>query len=308
MADRDDDDDVPPPPIRRGRSREMWLGFFVLVALVGGLGVLFTMTDPAFFRGRYIVSTELENAGGIRKGDAVRLKGVVIGRILSFTIDLKNERVAMRIEIEGEYQVPKDSSMEIRAKNVYGEMAADILPGASTEMLKTGDFIPGRLVPSLLEGGAIAEKVNDITERAKKLLSDKTTQGIEQSTVEMQALLKELGGMANEQRKELSALSKSLRKSAEGIEGAATRPELQSAIKRMDELTLRMDEVAASFKRSSSSLEVVSARIERGEGTLGKLTKDEALYKNLNEAVENMNKLVVDIREHPKRYVKLSFF
>ncbi len=49
-------------------------------------------------------------------------------------------------------------------------------------------------------------------------------------------------------------------------------------------------------------------RIDRGEGTLGKLTRDDKLYNNLNEAAVNFSKLTEDIRKQPKRYLKLSFF
>ena len=143
MAERDDDD--APVPAPRGRGRQLWVGVFVLVALFGGLGVLFTMTDPAMFRGRIIVGTVVEDAGGIRKGDPVRMKGVVIGRVVGFKIDLQKSNVNMKIEIEGEYSVPRDSTIEVKSKNIYGEMTADVLPGTSAEPLKSGDVLPGHL-------------------------------------------------------------------------------------------------------------------------------------------------------------------
>jgi phospholipid/cholesterol/gamma-HCH transport system substrate-binding protein len=52
-----------------------------------------------------------------------------------------------------------------------------------------------------------------------------------------------------------------------------------------------------------------------GEGSLGKLSKDEALYTSLHKTVENLNgastdlrELLVDLKKNPKRYVKLSLF
>ena len=82
-----------------------------------------------------------------------------------------------------------------------------------------------------------------------------------------------------------------------------------------DALTERMDGVMNGLDRSSHSMEVVMARIERGEGTLGKLTKDDELYVNASEAAANLKKaaaemarLTEDIRLNPKKYVKLSLF
>jgi phospholipid/cholesterol/gamma-HCH transport system substrate-binding protein len=308
MAERDD---APPVPTRRGVAREVWVGLFVLVGFLSGLILLFALTDPAMFRGRYFVHTQVEDAGGIRKSDPVRMVGVVIGRVLSFKLDPQSGKVAMRLEVESEYKVPKDSRLEIRSKNFWGEMVAEIIPGTSTEYLQNGDSLPGKLAAGMLSGEGteeIAKKAQEAVDRMNRMLSDQAIKSVEASTVELSALLKELGGIAGEQRGELLAISKSLRKSAAGIEGAATRPELQEAIKKTDALMVRLDDVSQSLGRSSRSLETVMARVEKGEGSLGKLLKDEELYKNLNTTVENVNKLVVDLREHPRRYLKMSLF
>jgi phospholipid/cholesterol/gamma-HCH transport system substrate-binding protein len=49
-------------------------------------------------------------------------------------------------------------------------------------------------------------------------------------------------------------------------------------------------------------------RMERGEGTLGKLSKDDSLYNNLNSAVTNLSQLTNDIRANPKKYLSVSVF
>ena len=57
------------------------------------------------------------------------------------------------------------------------------------------------------------------------------------------------------------------------------------------------------------------ARVERGEGSLGKLTKDDQLYVNaaeaaasLNKAADELTQLTADIRKQPKKYLKFSVF
>jgi phospholipid/cholesterol/gamma-HCH transport system substrate-binding protein len=307
MADHNDD--APAAPPARGRGREVWIGLFVLVALIAGLGLLFSLTDPAMFRGRYFINTVVQDAGGIRKNDPVRMVGVVIGRVLNFKLDTQNRTVAMRLEIEDEYRIPKDSRLEIRSKNVWGEMVAEVVPGKDTEILHNNDNIQGQLQGDMMEEAKkLAPSAEEILDRMKKVLSDPMIGNVNGSAAELHGLLKELNGIALEQRGELLALSKSLHKSAAGIESAATRPELKEAIKKTDALMTRLDGVTQSLDRSTGALERVMGRVEKGEGSLGLLLKDESLYKNLNTAVLNMDKLVVDLREHPRRYVKMSLF
>jgi len=57
-----------------------------------------------------------------------------------------------------------------------------------------------------------------------------------------------------------------------------------------------------------ASLDKVLAKIERGDGTLGKLMNDKALYANLNSASRELDLLLQDFRLNPKRYVNVSVF
>jgi len=52
----------------------------------------------------------------------------------------------------------------------------------------------------------------------------------------------------------------------------------------------------------------MTSRVERGEGTLGKLVNDEQLYAELNDSIQSFKALVEDIKAHPKRYLKFSLF
>ena len=55
-------------------------------------------------------------------------------------------------------------------------------------------------------------------------------------------------------------------------------------------------------------LNQVISGINNGEGSLGKLAKDEELYNNLNKTSQNLNSLILDLKENPKRYINISVF
>src|SRR5881397_2977537 len=124
-----DEEDVPPPPVTRGRDRAFWVGVFVIFGILAVLLSLFTFTDAALFRGRYIVTTYVPDAGGIRRGDPVQLRGVNIGRVQRFRIS--HDQVAVRLEIEGEYKIPADSKVMLKSAGIVGGTVADIIPGVS---------------------------------------------------------------------------------------------------------------------------------------------------------------------------------
>lgn len=309
-----DDKPLPPAPVKRGWDREVMVGLFVIAGFGATLTALFTLTDAATFRGRYVVTTVVKDAAGIRKGDPVLMRGVNIGRVQRFDID--KDKVAVRLEVEGEYRIPKDSRVEIKGQGLLGSMVAEVVPGTQTEVLRAGDVIPGGV------GTGMFDKVNDLSASADKalgrvqaLLSDATVKNIEASSSEMDSLLKELRAIAAEQRGELKKLTGNLRQASEGLQKATAGPELEQSVKRLDSITRQLDDVTASFGRSSKSAEALLARIDRGEGALGKLSKDDALYVNANEAMmsfskaaQEVAKLTEDLRRQPKRYLNLSLF
>jgi phospholipid/cholesterol/gamma-HCH transport system substrate-binding protein len=309
-----------PKPVRR-RESAAWVGLFLIVGILAVLGTLFVMTEPAMFRGRYIIFTNVSNAGGMRRGDAVQMRGVPIGRVM--TLQISQEGVRIQMEIEGEYKIPRDSHVEIKSGGLMAGMVVDVVPGTSAEYVKAGEVLPGVSGQGM---GDITSNLNaqisKVLERAQALLSEQTVTNVRDSSGELAQLLRQLNTTVGEQRKQLNTLTASLQRSSAGLErvtaGAekiTAGPELERSVKRIDEMTARMSEVSTSLDRSSKQVESIIARMDRGEGTLGKLSRDPALYDNLtqaahniNQASVNVNKLTEEIRRNPKKYLKLSVF
>jgi phospholipid/cholesterol/gamma-HCH transport system substrate-binding protein len=293
-------------PPHTGR-REVWVGLFVLAGMIAVLVALFTLTDVSTLRSRYNVTTVVQDAGGVRKGDPVQMRGVNIGRVRRF--EMVPGGVSLRLELDKEYPVPVDSRIVLRSLGLLGGTVAEVIPGESREVLRRGETLPGASDPGAFEAAAgLGVRADTVLTRVQALLSPRTVSAVGTSALEMQTLLSDLSAVAAEQRRELAALSTSLRRSAAGVERATTGPELERSIAHVDSLTARLNQTTASLEQSSASLQIILARIERGEGTLGKLTRDDSLYVNLNRAAANLNALAEDIRRDPKRYLSVSVF
>jgi phospholipid/cholesterol/gamma-HCH transport system substrate-binding protein len=293
---------------RRSANREVRVGIFVLVGLAAFLTILFTMTDVGTFRGRYYANTVVESAGGMRRGDPVQMRGVTVGRVIDF--DIVPEGVGVRLEIYDEYDIPADSRAQVKSNGLLGGMVVDVVPGRSPERMSDGATLPGVAEGTdiMAQAAGIGSRADTALMRVNRLLSDQTIGSVGSSAEELQALLDELNGLATQQRGQLAALSASLRRSASNVETATTGLELQRSIQQVDALTAQMAQTTAGLTRTSASLQAVIGRLERGEGTLGKLTSDEQLYNNLNATVNNLNALITDIQQNPKKYIDVSVF
>jgi phospholipid/cholesterol/gamma-HCH transport system substrate-binding protein len=293
---------------RRTPRREAQVGLFVIVGVLSLLVILFQLTDPGMFRGRYNVIAVVDDAQGIRRGDAVQLQGVNIGRVRGFSMG--RDGVHVRLELQGRYRVPVDSRAELTQGGLLGDMVVAITPGRSEQALKDGDLIQvERAGEGLMSvAGGLAGRADTVMLRAQQLLSEGTVASMAAAARDLQVLVGEMAAMALEQRSQVAGLTASLQRSAAGLEASTTRPELARAIARTDSLTLRLAAASGSLEQASASLAALTSRVEGGEGTLGKLTADDELYRNLNEAVESLTALTTDIRENPRRYINVRVF
>ncbi|MEZ4414562.1 MAG: MlaD family protein [Gemmatimonadota bacterium] len=287
-------------------AHELRVGVFVLIGLISFMLVLFLMTDPASFRGRYMVMTLVDNAGGIRKGDPVQMKGVNIGRVHAF--EIQDSAVAITLEIEGEWEIPTDSRTRLASSGLLGGLTVEVVRGQASTLAREGAVLPGAA-----EGGDLMQTASQIGGQAeavlgqlREALSDNTVASVEASAIELKTLLETLTRVSRQQGDELARLTASLGRTAQGLE--ASTPEVQQTLAQADTAMQRLSATAATLEGASASLDTVLGRLARGEGSLGRLSVDDELYENLNRASIALQELLTDLREHPGRYLKISVF
>ncbi len=290
-------------------GREARVGVFVLIGLISFLAVLFLMTDPATLRGRYIIVTTVDNAGGIRRGDPVQMRGVNIGRIHGFEME-PGGKVAISLELNGEWDVPRGSHTRLAAAGVFGGRTMELIPGKGPGDVEPGDTIPGEGGSSGLMGSMdqLGDQASTVLERINAVLDQKTVSSVQGSATQLDTLLTQLSGTVREQRSTLKSLTESLNRSAQGLEKATTGPDAARAVARADSAMEVLTRTGENLDRASASLRALLDRMDRGEGTLGKLSTDDQLYVNLNKAAASLASLMADIQANPNRYINLSLF
>lgn len=293
---------------RNRRGTELRVGVFVLLGIAATLFALFLLTDPSTFRGRYRISTVVEDAGGIRSGDPVQMRGVNIGRVMSF--DMAPEGVRIVLEIEGKWEIPSDSRALLTSGGIFGGRTVEIAEGASPRGIPGGGEIPGETVEGLLDMPAeLGEDAQAALVQIQELLSRPTLEAIQGGARELQELLGHLSQLTEEQGVEIARLTASLNRSAAGLEEASGSGEdLARAVARADSALLTVNRTSEVVLEASEALQVVLQRMETGEGTLGQLSANPALYDSLMETLESVRRLTEDLRENPGRYVKIEIF
>jgi phospholipid/cholesterol/gamma-HCH transport system substrate-binding protein len=302
-------EEVVPP---QASKRQVRIGIFVLAGLIATVYLLFLLTNPGMFRGRYMVTTTVDDVMGLRKGDPVQMRGVNIGQVNDFAMGRTGEDVVIVLEVEGQWLIPQGSTTQLVQPGLMAPRTVEVLPGPGPGTIGEGDNMPGVAVRGLLDDTeSLGEKGQIALDAINDFLSDKNREAFSSSAEGLENLIGEVSNLVQSQRDNIDALMESLRQAADGVveaTGPGVRDDLASLMARGDSAMGRLNATSESIDGVVASLETILTRIQNGDGTLGQLWASDSLYTSLSETIESARLLFDDIRENPGRFVNLSIF
>ncbi len=125
------------------RNLEILVGFFVLLGLVALVFVALKAANLNSFSGgdNYALTARFDNIGGLKSRAPVRSAGVVVGRVTSIGLDPKTFQGVVTLEVQKQYEFPKDTSAKILTAGLLGDQYIGLEPGGDEKNLATGDTI-----------------------------------------------------------------------------------------------------------------------------------------------------------------------
>jgi phospholipid/cholesterol/gamma-HCH transport system substrate-binding protein len=122
---------------------DFWVGLFVVLGFVALLFLALKAGNMSSmsFQSTYAVKLKFDNIGGLKPRAPVKSAGVTVGRVDSIGFDQNTYQALVTIDIDKQYQFPKDSSAKILTSGLLGEQYIGLEPGGDDQMLKSGDTI-----------------------------------------------------------------------------------------------------------------------------------------------------------------------
>ena len=168
---------MPTPAVQR----ETRVGVFVILGISAVVFMLYLLTDPATFRGRYKVTTTVTDVMGLRKGDPIQMRGVPIGRVHDFNLEAQNEEVTVILEVEGKWRIPVGSRAQLVSTGIMDPRTVEIVPGPGPGEIGEGAVLPGSVAKSLFDDTeSLGGKGMEVLDQIAALLSDSTIQSVDE--------------------------------------------------------------------------------------------------------------------------------
>lgn len=286
------------------------LGALTILGVAVFFWGLYFLLGSTIARGGMDVVVKMPEGGGLKRGDRVIYQGVILGAVRD--IDLQPGRgVAIKARLNQQIPLPADTRAIVTG-DVFGAHNIQIVPGKALVKLEKGDTIEGEVAPALTdEAAGLASTARSVLSRADSMLSYEAIANIHATARSLPGSAEQLRATLVELRQASAALRGSARELRDAKTGAALKEageRLNAAIARIDGGAESITKAANSLNTSIVSLQSVFAKIDRGEGTLGRLVNDTSLYAQLNGAAREFRALAADIKANPKRYVDLRLF
>lgn len=295
------------------RRTEIEVGLTVLAAVGILLWGVTWLKEFQIQRSVRVWQVLFTQTGGLSTSDEVQVNGLKKGSVRA--VHLTGDGVIVDLALASEVTLTRDSRVTIRNIGLMGEkvIAVDLRStgGAWTEK----DTIPGGYDKGLPEVmGDVATTISAVTELTGKLATlvsatDKSGDlGATMKNVRLTS--EELRGTVTESHRSLRITLDNFAAASKTAKGLTTDREAQlskaigdfaSAAEKLDRLSDRLDSLRAVMQS-------VTAKVDRGDGTLGKLVNDRKLYTDVAATVDSMRALIIDVKKNPKRYFKVSVF
>ena len=297
------------------KSKLFWIGLFVSSGMILFLSAILYLTDDSIDT-EYRFSVIFENGMGVQTGSDVKMIGQQIGQVSNVRILDGRNGVVVELSINDKLGIfiPNNSTFQVKT-SIFGETHVQINPGEGNNYIETGELLTGEIPTEVYDIDPVVKDLSAFSRQLSSTLTDKEVKALQSIINNADSLLYEtknslkISSEINKIVNNLEIFSSELKSLSLNL-GEEFDPKLAKIDNIINELNKFSSELGPaseglkSFEQSMATLQLLINDLNDGKGSLGKLLKDESLYDNLNEVVDNTNELIIDVKDNPTKYVK----
>lgn len=300
-------------------SKEFKIGLFGLFSIVILYMGFHYLKGQDFFKNIKKYYVVYENIDGLTVSNSVFVKGLSVGRVGDITFQQKEGRIIVELDLDGDLILADSTVAYLRSESFLGGKAIELrIPDNLNKPHHAGDTLQSAVAMGILE--SITQKTLPVANDASTLLrkvgavldSFQTTEiHIKASVIELHNTILSTNALISENRKSLRASLDNIDKITSNLKQATAdlKPLLEGANGVIDSIqAANLAQTMAGIRESVGQLKLTLSNLNEGQGTMGKLLHDDSLYNRLNRSSADLDSLLVDLRNHPKRYVHFSIF
>jgi phospholipid/cholesterol/gamma-HCH transport system substrate-binding protein len=304
------------------KSNELKVGFLALLAfLILYFGFNFLKGNDVFSTAR-VYYVEYDNVDGLMVSNQVMVNGIEVGKVKKVEIlPEKANKILVTLRLSQDILIP-DKTVAVLSDGALlggkiirlrlegkGNLAEDSFLKGETEVGVTA-LLKERAIPVIANADSLLVSFRQISNKFDHTGTYLNTL-LKTSNETVSNINGSVNGIVADNKANIAQISSNMKTlSTDLIETEKQlRPLLTKFNTVADSLNaLKIGQTLKEVDATVISLKKIVQGLERGEGTAGKLIKNDSLYLGLNKTIVDLDKLLLDFRLQPKRYIGISVF
>ena len=300
-------------------SKEQKIGLFATTILIALYILINFLSGRDIFNKTNTYYAVYDNVEGLAVTGPIYIRGLKVGLVEAIEYNQADDHFVVKMRIKGSYALPRNSVAQIYSSDILGSKALRINIGNGSLHLQNRDTIQSATEIGLIS--LLTDEILPVKEQLSMLL------------ISLNETFANINEVLNEEAKGSIAKSlKNLENTLGYIESISSNleksnPEIDAFLSNLNSLSLEITESSRKLNRSldnigdiTDSLKVADIagtissfrdmveQIQNTEGSIGKLLHSDSLHSSLDSLIDDLNTLIRNINENPKKYIKISIF
>lgn len=297
--------------------KETKIGFILVLVIA------FFIWGFSFLKGRNLFTTHKQyyavfsNVGGLQKSSVVSTNGFKIGTVSDISFLPGNaSKILVEISVSRQFQIPKNSIIEIYSSDIMGTKAVNLIFSDSHEYAAAKDTLSSQVADDL--STLVSKQIIPLKEKAEHLivsidsvmqvvnhtLTPQTQQSVQRSIFALEQLIVTQKQKISEIMANIESITGNIKNNNQNITHITRNLSNISDSIAGSNLKKAIDQAGLALAQTNQIL----VKINGGKGTMGKLVNNDSLYNALSHSMVSLDSLLLDLKAHPKRYVHFSVF
>lgn len=300
-------------------TKEIKVGFLAVLGIMMSVFSYNYLKGINLFENNRKLTVKYEKVDGLSVSNPVTMNGFKIGKVQKINFNSKNTReLLVDIVIENDVIFPKTSLAELYETGLIGGKAIAIIPDYKNDstIAIDGDYLKGVIKPGLtelvnqilpqvqLQIEAVMKNAEIVLQNINTLFDDETKKELKSSIEDFSNLASSLSETSDEISKLIANNSENLTNSLSDFRSATNNIKIITDSLKSDDI----NSITTNLNSLVNNLNSITTSLKNSEGTAGKLINDKSIYDNLENATNQLNLLIEDIKLNPNRYINFSVF
>jgi phospholipid/cholesterol/gamma-HCH transport system substrate-binding protein len=279
-------------------KQEATVGALVLVSVLLFIGGTMWLGGKRFST-RPTVAVQFADAGTLKRGSPVRVSGVQLGSVDEIEFQGYG-KVLVHLHLDEAAAPRRDAAAELASIGLVGDAVINFVPGTAPEPLPEDAVIVGTVKSGFMDiGTRLGDQASSVLGGFNEIRFKEVSEDLQRSLRAFERLASVYSNTVTGPIAQLTTTMQGLRTVSARIDSVLVAAQLDRATRTADSLMVNLGRLSVSAQSTASQLDSVLARVNRGEGSLGRFVADTALYQNTQRLVKALQEFVDDLKKNP---------